>query len=616
MKQELLNIDINIIDPHPQNPRLVQREDVIEAITANINGHGFDPAHAILVRPVGDRLQIVSGHHRYEAARRAGLESVAAWVREMDDETAYDELLKCNAQSELSALEKGFHALGETAKTKGKHGRDNVLAYAKKHSFTEASVRQRIKAAEVADQIRKRLRISDLQDKAHHLAEVHEAPQWLWLALVEKVLADKLSGRDTRHLVSEFKGMAEPFSWLDAAAIARALVNDEMKRKELEKLGEARERAINTIDKQGMNAEKHKAALEGLLAKDRPSRLPQAIELCQVVIDAQLVEIRAEHARQQAERARELEGAREEQEREKRVRALRVNISLKEWKQLDDPTKATLLDIENATGNTRFNEQKNEAIEWAQFSWNPVTGCEHNCPYCYARDIANSRRMEELYPNKFEPTFRPNSLLAPYRMKVPPEAEKDTRFRNVFTCSMADLFGRWVPAEWIEAVLKTVRANPQWNFLFLTKFPQRFSEFDIPSNAWMGTTVDLQARVKNAEKQFAKLKSGVRWLSIEPMLEPLKFERLDLFDWIVIGGSSPSEATEGYEATPEWRPPFEWIADLTRQAREAGCKVYHKTNLLGSRVLELPFDAPIECDPSQAPKVFHYLGKANASEAA
>ena len=33
-------------------------------------------------------------------------------------------------------------------------------------------------------------------------------------------------------------------------------------------------------------------------------------------------------------------------------------------------------------------------------------------------------------------------------------------YRNVFTCSMADLFGRWVPVEWIEAVLDSVRANP------------------------------------------------------------------------------------------------------------------------------------------------------------
>ena len=89
---------------------------------------------------------------------------------------------------------------------------------------------------------------------------------------------------------------------------------------------------------------------------------------------------------------------------------------------------------------------------------------------------------------------------------------------------MADLFGRWVPGEWIERILATVAANPQWNFLFLTKFPKRMSEFVIPPNAWMGTTVDLQARVANAEKVFEKVKASVRWLSIEPMLEPLRIQ--------------------------------------------------------------------------------------------
>lgn len=28
-------------------------------------------------------------------------------------------------------------------------------------------------------------------------------------------------------------------------------------------------------------------------------------------------------------------------------------------------------------------------IEWADSTWNPVTGCLHGCEYCYARRIAN-----------------------------------------------------------------------------------------------------------------------------------------------------------------------------------------------------------------------------------
>ena len=201
-------------------------------------------------------------------------------------------------------------------------------------------------------------------------------------------------------------------------------------------------------------------------------------------------------------------------------------------------------------------------------------------------------------------------LNAPRNTQVPAEAALDWRYKNVFICSMSDLFGRWVPREWIEAVLTMVRENPQWNFVVLTKFPQRAAEFDIPPNAWIGTTVDLQARVANAEAAFAKLREkypkAVLWLSVEPMLQPIKFTRLKLFTWMVIGGAARSMRT------PEFRPPFRWIMDLVAQADAVNCKVFQKTNLLGNRILELPFDAPIKTDATAAPDVFHYLGKGDA----
>jgi hypothetical protein len=86
------------------------------------------------------------------------------------------------------------------------------------------------------------------------------------------------------------------------------------------------------------------------------------------------------------------------------------------------------------------------------------------------------------------------------------------------------------------------------------------------------------------------------------MLTELEFERLDLFDWIVIGGASASDRT------PEWRPPVEWVFKLWQQARDAGCKVFMKDNLFGkeaNRLLELPFGAPIETGPRKAPDAFN-----------
>ena len=248
-------------------------------------------------------------------------------------------------------------------------------------------------------------------------------------------------------------------------------------------------------------------------------------------------------------------------------------------------------------------------IDWAKWTWNPVTGCLHNCPYCYARDISERFAGTPAFPNGFAPTFHADRLAAPLNAR--PRNNDDPREGRIFAGSMTDLFGRWVPAEWIEATLSVMRQAPQWEFLMLTKFPKRMAEFDIPANAWAGTSVDCQVRVAAAEAAFEKIKArseaSVRWLSCEPLIEPLRFERLDRFDLIVIGGASASSETL------KWIPPYAWIDDLHRQAEEAGCAVFMKSNLYRKESPGGPRYKLLD----RAPDVFHYLRRAsNADEKA
>ena len=254
---------------------------------------------------------------------------------------------------------------------------------------------------------------------------------------------------------------------------------------------------------------------------------------------------------------------------------IRSTYSAAEWQALTVEERACIVEFAPHEGRATFN-QVNENIDWAKWSWNPVTGCLHNCDYCYARDIA-----ERFYAQKFVPTFMPSRLYAPRHTKVPAAAVDQIGWKNVFTCSMADLFGKWVPQEWIDAVFSEVRHNPQWNFLFLTKFPQRLAELEWPENAWCGTSVDRQYRVEIAERSFRGVQAGVKWLSCEPLMERLTFTSLEMFDWVVIGAASKSTQT------PEFQPPWEWVEHLLSQARAAGCRVYIKPNLK-SRPQEYP----------------------------
>lgn len=161
-------------------------------------------------------------------------------------------------------------------------------------------------------------------------------------------------------------------------------------------------------------------------------------------------------------------------------------------------------------------------IEWCDSTWNPVTGCLHECEYCYAKKIANrfagflpkenpdtlafhrdgtiveldnmqARKQKNgkivpaHYPFGFTPTFHHYRLHEPQLKKNP---------QNIFVCSMADLFGEWVPDSWIEKVFEACEKAPQHRYLFLTKNPARYCDLHrkriLPdkNNYWFGATFD------------------------------------------------------------------------------------------------------------------------------
>jgi protein gp37 len=233
----------------------------------------------------------------------------------------------------------------------------------------------------------------------------------------------------------------------------------------------------------------------------------------------------------------------------------------------------------------------NDSVDWASWTWNPVTGCEHGCSFCYAREIANSQRMAPYYPNGFEPTFHPYRLAAPKNSSVPTSA--DQRDGRVFVCSMADLFGKWVPNSWIRHVFDACIESPEWEYLFLTKWPARYSAMPLIQNAWYGSSVIRQSDVSRVESAMGKFSGDgiVKWVSLEPMTEPIRFNDISWCDLMVIGGQTSTNQPEGF--VPEFAPDFDWVFDVVDQCRSAGVPYYIKANLgLARPGMKLPNPQP------------------------
>ncbi|MCL2793575.1 MAG: phage Gp37/Gp68 family protein [Spirochaetaceae bacterium] len=206
-------------------------------------------------------------------------------------------------------------------------------------------------------------------------------------------------------------------------------------------------------------------------------------------------------------------------------------------------------------------------IEWCDYTWSPVTGCLHNCPYCYARKIANRFKRSDFisFPLGFIPTFYYRRLREPQKIKKP---------QNTFVCSMADLFGEWVPDEWICKVFEACKKAPQHRYLFLTKNPKRYIAFakagELPREHWYGWTVTDKSNT-HRNSLYPEYNTFV---SFEPLLDdPCYFYNSDkLIGWAIIGAETGNRKNKII-------PKREWIETIIANCREHNIPIFMKNNL-------------------------------------
>jgi ParB family chromosome partitioning protein len=99
-----LEIDIDLIEPSPYQPRTRFREEALDVLARSIQSSGI--IQPLVVRPIGNRFQLIAGERRWRAAQRAGLTKVSAILRQVPDELALEMTLVENIQREdLNAIE-------------------------------------------------------------------------------------------------------------------------------------------------------------------------------------------------------------------------------------------------------------------------------------------------------------------------------------------------------------------------------------------------------------------------------------------------------------------------------------------------------------------------------
>lgn len=206
------------------------------------------------------------------------------------------------------------------------------------------------------------------------------------------------------------------------------------------------------------------------------------------------------------------------------------------------------------------------SIEWTEMTWNPTTGCDKvsaGCKFCYAEIM--SKRLQamgvEKYKDNFEVRIHEEALKIPYTWK---------KSKVVFVNSMSDLFHKDIPIDFIKKVFKVMNDNPQHVFQVLTKRAERLfelhNEFKWTHNIWMGVSIENN-KSRNRIDYLRETNARVKFLSLEPLIGPLKKLNLEKVDWVIVGGES------GHKPRPM---NIDWVIDIQKQCQKSEVAFFFK----------------------------------------
>lgn len=189
---------------------------------------------------------------------------------------------------------------------------------------------------------------------------------------------------------------------------------------------------------------------------------------------------------------------------------------------------------------------------------NLVIGCTIGCSYCYARNNVRRFHMTEDFSR---PEYFPGKLKLMDRKRP----------QNLLLTGMSD-FSDWDP-EWREEVFARIARNPQHQYIFLTKRPEKIQFSTELDNVWFGVTVTSAKEKGRIQAMREHIRAKHYQVSFEPMFDDIGEVDFTGIEWIVVGTETGRRKGKSESKT-------EWVWNLTDQAHSRGIPVFMKEDLL------------------------------------
>jgi protein gp37 len=192
------------------------------------------------------------------------------------------------------------------------------------------------------------------------------------------------------------------------------------------------------------------------------------------------------------------------------------------------------------------------SIEFADFTWNPITGCRNGCDYCWAKKFNDRYKMQNDF---YTPEFHEKRLLEKIP-KLPKERNEIASLISpykplIFAVDMGDIFSKGVLIEWQMKVFDYAALHQEAIFIFLTKRPAEYLGWagEISHNVIVGTSLDYAHNNKRVTAIYNMGREGYKtFVIIEPLMSRMDYVDFSGIDFVIVGALTGRK----YNPDPAW----------------------------------------------------------------